>query len=58
MFHIDLQIRHPSLIHVYQYSLLKCVDLPITAQFRAVVEWLSSWLAEQEVQGSIPGLAT
>ena len=24
----------------------------------AVVEWLSSWLAEQEVRGSIPGLAT
>ena len=24
----------------------------------AVVEWLSSWLAEQEGQGSIPGLAT
>ena len=24
----------------------------------AVAEWLSSWLAEQEVRGSIPGLAT
>ena len=24
----------------------------------AVAEWLSSWLAEQEDQGSIPGLAT
>ena len=24
----------------------------------AVVEWLSSWLAEQEDRGSIPGLAT
>ena len=24
----------------------------------AVVEWLSSWLAEQEVRGSIPGLTT
>ena len=24
----------------------------------AVVEWLSSWLAEKEVWGSIPGLAT
>ena len=23
-----------------------------------VVEWLSSWLKEQEVRGSIPGLAT
>ena len=23
-----------------------------------VAEWLSSWLAEQEVRGSIPGLAT
>ena len=24
----------------------------------AVVEWLSSWIAEQEDRGSIPGLAT
>ena len=24
----------------------------------AVAEWLSSWLAEQEGRGSIPGLAT
>ena len=24
----------------------------------AVAEWLSSWLAEQEVRGSIPGLAS
>ena len=24
----------------------------------AMVKWLSSWLAEQEVRGSIPGLAT
>ena len=24
----------------------------------AVVEWLSSWLAEQEVRGSIPSLTT
>ena len=24
----------------------------------AVTEWLSSWLAEQENRGSIPGLAT
>ena len=24
----------------------------------AVAEWLSSWLAEQEVRGSIPRLAT
>ena len=24
----------------------------------AVAEWLSSWLAEQENRGSIPGLAT
>ena len=24
----------------------------------AVVEWLSSWLAEQAVRGSIPGLPT
>ena len=23
-----------------------------------MVEWLSSWLAEQEVRGAIPGLAT
>ena len=23
-----------------------------------MAEWLSSWLAEQEVRGSIPGLAT
>ena len=27
-------------------------------RWAAVVEWLSSWLAEQEVRGSIPGLAT
>ena len=24
----------------------------------AVAEWISSWIAEQEVRGSIPGLAT
>ena len=24
----------------------------------AVVEWVSTWLAEQEIWGSIPGLAT
>ena len=24
----------------------------------ALVEWLSSWLAEQEVRGSIPGFVT
>ena len=24
----------------------------------AVAEWLSAWLVEQEVRGSIPGLAT
>ena len=28
------------------------------AQGAAVAEWLSSWLAEQEDRGSIPGLAT
>ena len=27
-------------------------------QGAAVVEWLSSWLAEQEDRDSIPGLAT
>ena len=27
-------------------------------QGEAVAEWLSSWLAEQEDRGSIPGLAT
>ena len=27
-------------------------------QGAAVAEWLSSWLAEQEDRGSIPGLAT
>ena len=29
-----------------------------TAAGAAVAEWLSSWLAEQEDRGSIPGLAT
>ena len=31
------------------------IFLPLGA---AVAEWLSSWLAEQKVRGSIPGLAT
>ena len=34
-----------------------CFDFPFK-QGAAVVEWLSSWLAEQEDRGSIPGLAT
>ena len=29
-----------------------------TDEGAAVAEWLSSWLAEQEDRGSIPGLAT
>ena len=37
-----------------------CVIGLISKQFQGavVVEWLSSWLAEQEVRGSIPRLAT
>ena len=31
---------------------------PISFMGAAVAEWLSSWLAEQEDWGSIPGLAT
>ena len=34
---------------------LRCWSIPVGA---AVVEWLSSWPAEPEVRGSIPGLAT
>ena len=30
----------------------------LTIRGAAVAEWLSSWLAEQEDRGSIPGLAT
>ena len=33
-------------------------DLLLFLQGAAVVEWLSSWLAEQVDRGSIPGLAT
>ena len=34
------------------------VQINQTRQGAAVAEWLSSWLAEQEVRGSIPRLAT
>ena len=37
------------------YTWLKCTTTDWGA---AVAEWLSSWLAEQEDRGSIPGLAT
>ena len=41
------------------YQKLKDLDTAIMAMVgMAVVEWLSSWLAKQEVQGSIPGLTT
>ena len=38
----------PNNINIFSFILLGAV----------VAEWLSSWLAEQEDQGSIPGLAT
>ena len=39
----------------FEISFTCCWVLQLGA---AVAEWLSSWLAEQEVRGSIPGLAT
>ena len=38
---------------MYVLSLSPPVELGV-----AVAEWISSWLAEQEDRGSIPGLAT
>ena len=32
--------------------------IELSMRGEAVAEWLSSWLAEQEDRGSIPGLAT
>ena len=40
------------------FSRKKIISVDIFMERAAVVEWLSSWLAEQEVQGSVPGLAT
>ena len=48
---MDVQFCRIYLLFVY-FS--KCPDLCGAA----VAEWLSSWLAEQEVRGSIPRLAT
>ena len=52
----------PSHVHhvlgkstLFPYILPKIVIFQLGA---AVAEWLSSWLAEQEDRGSIPGLAT
>ena len=40
-------------------SLQSPIDHPFQLMMgAAVAEWLSSWLAEQEDRGSIPGLAT
>ena len=36
----------------------KKINSVVNVQGAAVAEWLSSWLAEQEVRGSIPRLAT
>ena len=50
-----------SYLHYYRCVLLQVImsscwnTTPVRA---AVVEWFSSWLAEQEDRGSIPGLAT
>ena len=53
----------PTKIHrcVCKFSLLSTLTLISTFQLlqeAVVAEWLSSWLAEQEDRGSIPGLAT
>ena len=40
------------------YSLNMLELFPVSKWGAAVAEWLSSWLAEQEDRGSIPGLAT
>ena len=40
------------IVHLFFYSTVK----PLSGA--VVAEWLSSWLAEQEDRGSIPGLAT
>ena len=43
-------------------TLYRCMstarEFPKSIQGAAVAAWLSSWLAEQEDRGSIPGLAT
>ena len=43
------------LLVLLQYT---AVILLVLSRGAAVAEWLSSWLAEQEVRGSIPRLAT
>ena len=47
----------PVTIIVYN-DLIMFNILFMTLLGAAVAEWLSSWLAEQEDRGSIPGLAT
>ena len=42
----------------YSRSLMSVVAFSARFAGAAVAEWLSSWLAEQEDRGSIPGLAT
>ena len=48
MFSLNTQV-------MYSYKDLQ-MDPFRTLQGAAVVEWLSSWLAEQEVRGSIAGV--
>ena len=45
-------------IYVVCYIYFHFAIVSDTTEGVAVVDWLSSWLAEQEVWGSIPGLAT
>ena len=46
--------------HQSKYSMHAKYERVYLSWFKgaAVAEWLSSWLAEQEDRGSIPGLAT
>ena len=52
-----LTCKHNNpMICKHNYSMICKHDYPMIGA--VVAEWLSSWLAEQEDRGSIPGLAT
>ena len=46
------------LMHTFQMFSTVTMSSFLWTEGAAVIKWLSSWLAEQEVRGSIPGLAT
>ena len=47
-----------KVMQLYNTQLIIKFSVEIRTMGAAVAEWLSSWLAEQEDRGSIPGLAT